>query len=74
MNAYAKHFNMSVEDDDLNAFFESIAPGNANAAHADFNRDGRIYAAKCAALRLKAAKRAVREANVNRIGASEARS
>lgn len=71
MNAYAKHFNMNVEDDDLNAFFESIAPGNANVAHADFNRDGRIYAAKCAALRLKAAKRAVKEANVTRLGASQ---
>lgn len=74
MNAYAKHFDMHVEDDDLNAFFESIAPGNANAAHADFNRDGRIYAAKCAALRLKAAKRAVKEANVKRIGASQSES
>lgn len=72
MNAYAKHFNMVVDEDDLNAFFESIAPGNANLAHADFNRDGRIYAAKCAALRLKAAKRAVKDAKVKRIGASAA--
>lgn len=44
MNAYAKHKGLVVEEDDLNAFFESIAPGNANIAHADFNRDGRIYA------------------------------
>lgn len=70
MNAYAKHFGLGVDDDDLNAFFESIAPGNANIAHADFNRDGRIYAARCAALRLKAAKHAVEQADITRIGAS----
>lgn len=70
MNAYAKHKGLVVEEDDLNAFFESIAPGNANIAHADFNRDGRIYAARCAALRLKAAKRAVEEADITRIGAA----
>lgn len=71
MNAYAKHKGIGVDDDDLNAFFESIAPGKATAARADFTRDGRLYAAKCAALRLKAAKKAVEEATVNRIGASE---
>lgn len=71
MNAYAKHFGLVADDDDLDAFFESIAPGKANMAHADFNRDGRIYAARCAALRLKAAKRAVEEADVKRIGASD---
>ena len=70
MNAYAKHKGLVVEEDDLSAFFESIAPGNANIAHADFNRDGRIYAARCAALRLKAAKRAVEEADITRIGAA----
>lgn len=70
MNAYAKHLGLVVEDDDLDAFFESIAPNNANLAHADFNRDGRIYAARCAALRLKAAKRAVEDADVTPVGAS----
>lgn len=71
LNAYAKHLGLVVNEDDLNAFFESIAPGNANLAHADFDRDGRIYAARCAALRLKAAKRAVEEADVKRLGSSE---
>lgn len=70
LNAYAKHLGLVVNEDDLNAFFESIAPGNANLAHADFDRDGRIYAARCAALRLKAAKRAVEEADVKRLGES----
>lgn len=70
LNAYAKHLGLIVNDDDLDAFFESIAPGNANLAHADFDRDGRIYAARCAALRLKAAKRAVEEAEVKRLGES----
>lgn len=72
LNAYAKQRGLAVDDADLDAFFESIAPGNANAAHADFNRDGRIYAARCAALRLKAAKRAVEEAEVTRLGAGAA--
>lgn len=72
LNAYAKHFGLVVNEDDLNAFFESIAPGNANLAHADFDRDGRIYAARCAALRLKAAKLAVEKAEVKRLGESMA--
>ena len=71
LNAYAKHYGLFANDDDLNAFFESIAPNNANMAHQEFNRDGRIYAARCAATRLKAAKRAVQDADLKRVGASE---
>jgi trigger factor len=67
LNAYAKHKGLVVNEDDLNAFFESIAPGKANYAHADFKRDGRMYAARCAAKRLKAGRRAVQEAEVKRI-------
>lgn len=67
LNAYADHKGLVVDEDDLNAFFESIAPGKANYAHADFKRDGRMYAARCAARRLKAGRRAVQEADVKRI-------
>ena len=67
LNAYAEHKGIVAEEEDMNAFFESIAPGKANFAHADFKRDGRMYAARCAATRLKAGKRAVAEADVKRI-------
>ena len=67
LNAYAKHYGLVAEEDDLNAFFESIAPGKANFAHADFKRDGRMYAARCAATRLKAGRRAVQVAEVKRV-------
>lgn len=71
LNAYAKHFDLFAGEDDLNLFFESIAPGKANLAHQDFDRDGRIYAARCAALRLKAARKAVEEAHITRLGESQ---
>ncbi len=70
LNAYAKHFDLFANDHDLDLFFDSIAPGKANLAHQDFDRDGRIYAARCAALRLKAARKAVEEANITRLGES----
>ena len=70
LNAYAKHKKLAVNDNDLNAFFESISPNQANIAHADFKRDGRMYAARCAALRLKACRLLVENANVTRVGAS----
>lgn len=70
LNAYAKHYDLFANEDDLNLFFESIAPGKANLAHQDFDRDGRIYAARCAALRLKAARKAVEEADITRLGES----
>ena len=69
LNAYAKHKKLAVNDNDLNLFFESIAPNQANLAHADFKRDGRMYAARCAALRLKASRLLVENANITRIGA-----
>lgn len=68
LNAYARHFNLNAYDEDLDAFFEVIAPGKANIAHQDFNRSGRMHAARCAALRLKASKHAVARAEVKRIG------
>lgn len=71
LNAYAKHYDLFANDNDLDLFFESIAPGKANLAHQDFDRDGRIYAARCAALRLKAARKAVEEANITRLGESQ---
>ncbi len=64
LNAYAKHKGLSVEDEDLDAFFESIAPGQAKQAMGDFRREGKMYAARCAALRLKAGKLLVEEAEV----------
>ena len=71
LNAYAKHYRLVASDHDLDLFFESIAPGKANLAHQDFDRDGRIYAARCAALRLKAARMAVKEAQITRLGESQ---
>lgn len=71
LNAYAKHYGLVANDHDLDLFFESIAPGKANLAHQDFDRDGRIYAARCAALRLKAARMAVEEAQITRLGESQ---
>lgn len=71
LNAYARHYDLFANDDDLDMFFESIAPGKANLAHQDFDRDGRIYAARCAALRLKAARMAVKEAHITRLGESQ---
>lgn len=71
LNAYAKHMNLVVEDADLEAFFESIAPGKANQALGDFRRDGRMYAARCAALRLKASKELVAAASVKTQGEDE---
>ncbi len=62
LNAYAKYKGLEVEDADLDAFFESIAPGQAKQAMADFRREGKMYAARCAALRLKAGKMLVEEA------------
>lgn len=69
LNAYAKHKKLAVNDNDLNLFFESIAPNQANLAHADFKRDGRMYAARCAALRLKASRLLVENAIIKRVGA-----
>lgn len=68
LNAYAKHLGLTVEEPDLEAFFESIAPGKAWQASMDFKQEGRMYAARCAALRLKASKDAVANANINTQG------
>ncbi|MDD6288795.1 MAG: trigger factor [Eggerthellales bacterium] len=68
LNAFAKHRGLIAEEDDMNAYFESIAPGKANFAHRDFKKDGRMYAARCAATRLKAARIVVQEANVKKLG------
>ena len=70
LNAYAKHLGLTVEEPDLEAFFESIAPGKAWQASMDFKQEGRMYAARCAALRLKASKDAVANANINTQGAN----
>ena len=70
LNAYAKKKNMVVTDDDLNNYFESIAPGQANTVHREFKKEGRMYAARCAALRLKANRQLVAEANIKKLGAS----
>lgn len=54
LDAYARHEGLAAEDEDLDAFFAAIAPGNAQAARSDFEQSGKLYAARCAALRLKA--------------------
>lgn len=69
LNAFADHCGLNVFDEDLEAFFEAVAPGKANAAHQDFLRDGRMHAARCAARRLKAARLAVEQAEIIRQGA-----
>ena len=33
LNAFADHCGLNVFDEDLEAFFEAVAPGKANAAH-----------------------------------------
>lgn len=71
LNAYAKHEGISIDDDDLKAFFESIAPGKAGLAMSDFRSEGRMYAARCAALRLKASKDLVERADVKLVGAAQ---
>lgn len=68
LNAYAKHFGLTAEEADIEAFFESIAPGKAWQASMDFKQEGRMYAARCAALRLKASKDLVARANINTQG------
>lgn len=72
LNAYAKYRQLTIEDGDLEAFFESIAPGQAKQIMGEFRRDGKMYAARCAALRLKASKLLVEEAEVKTIGSSAA--
>ena len=72
LNAYAKHAGLVAEEEDIEAFFESIAPGKAGQALRDFRSEGRMYAARCAALRLKASKELVAQASVNTQGAARA--
>ena len=72
LNAYAKYKGMKVDDADLEAFFESIAPRRARQAQADFRNDGRMFAARCAALRLKASKELVAEADIKEPGTKTA--
>lgn len=64
LNAYADHQNIEVGEADIDAYFESIAPGKANLARLDFKNNGRMYAAICAARRLKAVRAAVNEADI----------
>ncbi|MEG0845292.1 MAG: trigger factor [Raoultibacter sp.] len=54
LNALAEHLKLEVDDEDYHAFFTSIAPGKESQARADFERGGRMFAARAAALRLKA--------------------
>lgn len=64
LDAYARHLGLEVEDADLEAFFEAIAPGQAAAARKDFEDTGRMHAARGAALRLKANRALVEAAHV----------
>lgn len=64
LNAYAKHENLVADEQDIEMFFESVAPGQAKQAMADFRRDGKMFAARCAATRLKAARKLVEEAEI----------
>ena len=54
LDAFARHEGLSVEDADIDSFFDAISPNNAVAARKDFERSGKLFAAKGAALRLKA--------------------
>lgn len=64
LDAYARHWGLELVDEDLDVFFETISPGKARFARADFENDGRMYAARCAALRLKARRHLARQAQV----------
>lgn len=67
LNALAEHYGLSVDDSDMEAFFESIAPGRAMQARLDFERSGRLFAAQRAALRLKANRRLAAEAIIDEL-------
>lgn len=54
LEALADHLDLEVEETDLDAYFEAIAPGRADQARSDFARSGRMRAAQAAARRAKA--------------------
>lgn len=64
LNAYADYKKIEASDADIDAYFESISPGKANLARLDFKNSGRMYAAICAARRLKAVRVALGEAEI----------
>lgn len=54
LNALAEHLDLVVTDEDYDAYFASIAAGKEAQARSEFVRNGRMFAARGAALRLKA--------------------
>lgn len=55
LDAVAKHFELEVDDDDLDEYFRAAAsPGLEAMIRLDFERNGRMHEARLSALRLKA--------------------
>ena len=55
LDAVAKHFELEVDDDDLDEYFRAAAsPGLEAMIRLDFERNGRMHEARLSALSLKA--------------------